>query len=162
MGRARLALSFGSGCPGRVVPGVPRLRSPRAPEAGCWLCTHVGRAFVGLGCPGPMGGCNHVYPIPCTPNGGRSPHRCCYFCIFVLSIMSMFAPSYFIFKTNAERTTNIASQYRLAQMKVCELICRISRLYDAHKNFKKYSIANVYWIYLISFSMLICFPYCHW
>ena len=64
VGRARLALSFVSGCPGRGVPAFLGcdLRV-RAQLPGWWLCAHAGPSFVILGYPGPVGGSNRVQPI---------------------------------------------------------------------------------------------------
>ena len=76
--------------------------------------------------------------------------------IFVQSIMLLFPPSYLMFKTNAEHTANIASEYKLTHRKVCELICRTSRHHDTNLNNKKYSSTKVYWIYSITFSIRYC------
>ena len=46
--------------------------------------------------------------------------------------MLMFAPSYLMFKTIAEHTADIASDYKLTHRKVCEFICEISRHHDTH------------------------------
>ena len=47
--------------------------------------------------------------------------RCTSVVIFVQSIMLMFAPSYLMFKTIAEHTADIASEYKLTHRKGCEL-----------------------------------------
>ena len=152
VGRARLALSFVSGCPGRRVPvffgcdlGV------RAQLPGWWLCAHAGPSFVILGYPGPVGGSNRVHPIYTL----YARRRCTSVVIFVQSIMLMFAPSYLMFKTIAEHTADIASEYKLTHRKVCEFSCRISRHRDTHSNLKKYSSTMVYWIYSITFPWWI-------
>ena len=64
VGRAQLALSFVSGCPGKGVPAFLGcdLRV-RAQLPGWWLCAHARPSFVILGYPGPVGGSNRVQPI---------------------------------------------------------------------------------------------------
>ena len=88
--------------------------------------------------------------IPCTPDGVAPV-------LFFLfkSIMLMFAPSYLMFKTIAEHTADIASEYKLTHRKVCEFSCGISRHHDTHSNFKNYSSTMVYWIYSITFPLWI-------
>ena len=70
--------------------------------------------------------------------------------------MLIFAPSFHMFKTSAEHTTDIAPEYKLAHRKVYECICKISRHNDTHLNFKKYTSTMIYLIYLITFSMMNC------
>ena len=157
VGRARLALSFMSGCPGRGVPAFLGCDlGVRAQLPGWWLCAHAGPSFVILGYPGPVGGSNRVHPIYTL----YARRRCTSVVIFVQPIMLMFAPSYLMFKTIAEHTADIASEYKLTHRKVCEFSCGISWHHDTHSNFKKYSSTMVYWIYLIAFSMMNCSWWC--
>ena len=117
VGRARLALSFVSGCPGRGVPAFLGcdLRV-RAQLSGWWLCDHVGPSFVILEYPVPVGGSNRVHPIYTL----YARQRCTSVVIFVQSIMLMFASSYLMFKTIAEHTADIVSEYKLTHRKVGE------------------------------------------
>ena len=151
-----LALSFVSGCPGRGVPAF----------LGCHLRVHAQL---------PVGGCApmRVLRLGDLDTPARSAglivstlytlyarRRCISVVIFVQSIMLIFAPPYLMFKTIAEHKTDIASEYKLTHRKVCEFICGISRHHDTYLNFKKYSSTVVYWIYLITFSMMKCSWWC--
>ena len=120
MGRARLALSFVSGCPGRGVPAFLGydLRV-RAQLPGWWLCAHAGPSFVILGYPGPVGGSNRVQPIYTLRQ--TALHQCCSFCS---NLMLMFRHPISCLK-QSQSIQQISHQYKLTHRKVCEFSCGI-------------------------------------